>query len=160
MKKLTLAFGFMILWLTVSSSTAAGTGETQYFYQKNGTIYRYVVTQTGDNYSFKFETNPGNLDDRFKAGLHVLYSLYHDSSIKAASKQHYIKERADCYALDSLFHTYSLCFLPNEFSSENRQRFWGFVTQMPNWKWLMVYNLFPALLFFGLLFFLTKKNSG
>ena len=159
MKKFSLRLSFIILWLTLYAHTAAGIGQTEYFYEKHGTSYRYSVTQTGDNYSFKFETSPGNLDERFKAGLHVLYSLYHDSSIKAGSKQHYIKERADCYALDSSFHTYSLCFLPNEFSPGNRNRFWGFVTQMPNWKWLMVYNLFPALLFFGLLFFITKKNS-
>jgi hypothetical protein len=27
-------------------------------------------------------------------------------------------------------HTYSLCFLPNDFNQNKKERFWGFVTQV------------------------------
>ena len=149
----------VVFWVATCSYSAASMGKTEHFYNKPGKTYRYFVTQSGDNYSFEFETNPGNADARFQAGLHVLNSIYHDPSIKPAFKQPYIRERAQCYALESSLHTYSLCFLPNDFSTINRDRFRGFVTQMPNGKWMLIYNLLPALLVFGLLFFFTQKKT-
>ena len=161
MKNLTTLIGVIVTLMATVSCIAVSADRTEYLYDKSGKTYRYFVTPTGDNYSFEFEDNPGNMNERFQAGLHVLYSLYHDSSINAGSKQYYVKERAHCYALASTFHTYSLCFLPNDFTGpDKRERFWGFVTQMPNWKWLVLYNLFPALLFFGLIFFFTRKKTG
>ncbi|MDD1632690.1 MAG: hypothetical protein LUP91_10865, partial [Methylococcaceae bacterium] len=84
-----------------------------------------------------------------------------DPSIESNYSQHYIKERARCFVFDSTFYTYTVCFLPNEFSQINRDRFWGFVTQIPNWRWLVTRNLLPAALAFGLIYFIsTKRKNG
>ncbi|MGR9115276.1 MAG: hypothetical protein ACU85E_05885 [Gammaproteobacteria bacterium] len=150
-----------VIWLAFQSCLASDSDKSEYVYHKGGKTYRYFVIQSGENYNFEFETNPGNRTDRFQAGLHVLYSLYHDSSIHANSKRYYIKERAHCYALESSFKTYSLCMLPNDFTTDDKKdRFWGFVTQMPNWKWLVTFNLLPVLLGFGVIFFFTRKKHS
>lgn len=89
----------------------------------------------------------------------MLQSVYKDSSINKTHSEAYIRERARCYVFDSNFYTYTLCFLPNDFSKGNEDRFWGFVTQMPNWKWLITRFLLPALLSFTLLFYFPKWNK-
>ena len=132
----------------------------EFVYKHQGEIYHYFVSKTGENYTFKFDKNPGEMSEKLKAGYHVLQSIYDDPTIEINHSQHYIKERARCFIFDSTFYTYTVCFLPNEFSRDNRDRFWGFVTQIPNWKWLATRNLLPAVLAFGLIFFITTKRKN
>ncbi|MGR9052571.1 MAG: hypothetical protein ACU84J_07985 [Gammaproteobacteria bacterium] len=148
-------FGFCV-------ALAAQDGKNRHVYTQSGIDFGYTTVPTGDNFNFEFEQNPGNMEERFRAGLHVLRSLYRDTSIDPSSKQQYVRERAQCFALDASFHSYSLCIFPNDASADRkRERFRGFTTQMPNWKWIAVYNVLPVALVFGLIFyFSTKKIQG
>lgn len=120
--------------------------EKDYVYRNDGTEYAYQIKETGVNYHFQF-TNPiSDPEQRKQAGLHVLNSVYQDTSIETNFSKAYTKERADCFALDSRFYTYTLCFLPNDFAKEHKQRFWGFVTRVPNWTWQFTYVLLPVAL--------------
>jgi hypothetical protein len=139
---------------------AASLAKDEFVYEHQGEVYRYFVAKTGENYTFKFDKNPGEMSEKLKAGYHVLQSLYDDPTIETHYSQHYIKERARCFVFDSTFYTYTACFLPNEFSQNNRDRFWGFVTRIPNWLWLVTRNLLPAALAFGLIFYLTTKRKN
>ncbi len=120
--------------------------------------YQYSVIQAGDNYNFKFKKNITNKSTKLKVGYQVLTSIYKDNSINKTYSEGYIKERARCYVFDSDFHTYTLCFLPNEFSNKSNDRLWGFVTQVPNWKWLLTRFFLPALLVFCLFFYISKHK--
>lgn len=119
--------------------------------------YQYTVIQTGENYTFKFTNSPQDRVTKLTAGRHVLLSTYKDPSINKNYTESYIKERARCFVFDSHFHTYSLCFLPNDFTTTNKGRFWGFVTQVPNWKWLVTRFLLPAMLAFALFFYIGRR---
>lgn len=121
--------------------------------------YHYSVVQTGDNYNFKFEKNLKGDTVRLKAGSHVLQSIYKDTSINKTHSESYIRERARCYVFDSNFHTYSLCFLPNEFSKNKQDRLRGFVTQVPNWKWQFTRVFLPVSLIFVIVFFATSRKK-
>jgi len=44
-----------------------------------------------------------------------------------------------------------------DFNKNKKDRLWGFVTQMPNWKWLITRFFLPALLAFGLFFYLGRR---
>lgn len=131
----------------------------EYIYEHQGEVYRYSVLQTGENYTFTFDKNPGEISEKLKAGYHVFQSVFDDPSIETKHSQAYTKERAKCFVFDSSFYTYTACFLPNEFSTDNRDRFWGYVTQIPNWKWLVTRNLLPAALAFGLFFYVGTKRK-
>ncbi|MGR8999476.1 MAG: hypothetical protein ACU88J_10565 [Gammaproteobacteria bacterium] len=120
--------------------------------------YPYSVIQAGDNYNFKFENNIPKESIKLKVGYEVLKSIYKDNSINKTYSESYIKERARCYVFDSSLHTYTLCFLPNEFSNKGNNRLWGFVTQMPNWKWIFTRLFLPVLLAFGLLFYILRDK--
>ncbi|RLA25817.1 MAG: hypothetical protein DRQ62_01455 [Gammaproteobacteria bacterium] len=122
--------------------------------------YQYTLVQAGDNYNFKFETAPTETIVKLRAGYHVLQTIYKDSSINKTYSEHYIRERARCYVFDSSLHTYSLCFLPNDFSVKNKDRFWGFVTQVPNWKWLVTRFFLPVLLVYGLVFYISRRRKA
>ncbi len=119
--------------------------------------YQYSIVQTGDNYTFKFERNPG--EGKLNAGYHVLQSVYKDGTINKKYSESYIRERARCYVFDSRFHTYSLCFLPNDFNKKQKDRFWGFVTQVPNWKWLLTRFFLPVALLYALLFYGVRRRK-
>ena len=123
-----------------------------------GDSYQYSVIQAGDNFNFKFENNIPPENVKLRAGYLLLKSIYKDNSINKTYSEHYIRERARCYVFDSSLHTYSMCFLPNEFSSKSDDRLWGFVTQMPNWKWLMSRFFLPVLFAFGLFFYFSRKK--
>ncbi len=84
---------------------------------------------------------------------------YKDSSINKTYSEHYIRERARCYVFDSSWHTYSLCFLPNDFSVKHKGRFWGFATQMPNWKWLVTRFFLPLGMIYGLVFYFSRRKK-
>ena len=65
-----------ILWLLILLATsyhpigiAENTGVFQY--QNDGESYPYSVKQTGDNYTFEFEKNPGKEGKKLKAAAHV-----------------------------------------------------------------------------------------
>ena len=155
-----LLFAAPILIISALYCSFAAAAKSEFFYKNKEAVYPYAITQSGDNYNFAFETNPGTLDDQFKAGLHVLLTVYRDSSIDSRTKKSYIRERAKCFALGSQFYTYTLCILPNEFAPGKPDRFRGFVTQMPNWKWLVTRNFLPVVLVFGLIFFVTRKRPA
>ncbi|WP_428353273.1 hypothetical protein [Methyloprofundus sp.] len=121
--------------------------------------YQYSVIQAGDNYNFKFTSSPIDNATKLKAGYHVLQSVYKDSSINKTHSESYIRERARCYVFDSNFHTYSLCFLPNDFNQNKKDRFWGFVTQVPNWKWLVTRFFLPLLLIYALIFYTVRRRK-
>ena len=127
--------------------------------RKSPESYQYSVIQAGDNYNFKFHRSPVDNATKLRAGYHVLQSVYQDSSINKTHSENYIRERARCFVFDSRFHTYSLCFLPNDFSLKDKGRFWGFVTQVPNWKWLLTRFFFPVLLIYGLVFYIAKRQK-
>lgn len=121
--------------------------------------YPYSIVQAGDNYNFKFAASPPDNITKLKAGYHVLQSVYQDPTIYKTHSESYIRERARCYVFDSSMYTYSLCFLPNDFSVKNKGRFWGFVTQMPNWKWLLTRFFLPVLLVYVLVFYITRHRK-
>lgn len=123
------------------------------------TQYQYSIVQAGDNYNFKFAVAPADNLTKLKAGYHVLQSVYQDSTIYKTPSDSYIRERARCYVFDSSMHTYSLCFLPNDFSVKNKGRFWGFVTQVPNWKWLLTRFFLPVLLVYVLVFYIARRRK-
>lgn len=127
--------------------------------QNSPISYKYSIVQAGDNYNFKFATAPTENSSKLKAGYHVLQSVYKDSTINKTYSEHYIRERARCYVFDSSMYTYSLCFLPNDFNHNKKDRFWGFVTQMPNWKWLSTRFFIPLLLVYGVVFYITRRRK-
>ncbi len=148
----------VILALACPTLTAAeGAGE--FVYPSEGVDYPYSVKQTGENYTFEFSKNPGAEGRKLKAALHVLQSVYGDSSINPSYSETFMKETALCFVFDGTFYSYRACFLPNDYSPANRDRFWGFVTQLPNALWLITRNLLPALLVLGAFFLYPKKNT-
>lgn len=138
-----------------SIGLAEETGNFQW--QLNGSNSTYSVKQTGENYTFEFANNPGNLFNKLQASLAVLKTVYGDSSINSTYSETFMKETAQCFVFDANFYSYRACFLPNDYSPGNRDRFWGFVTQLPNAMWLITRNLVPALLGFGLFFYCFGK---
>lgn len=120
---------------------------------------QYTVIKAGDNFNFKFSKNIVNESTKLNAGHRVMSSIYEDNSINKTYSEGYIKERARCYVFDSRFHTYTLCFLPNEFSAKTSDRLWGFVTQVPNWKWLLTRFFFPVLLAYALFFYVFRRTD-
>ena len=150
---------FFVVFYVLSTSYCSAQNSEFTFIDDEAQNYRYTVVQAGDNYNFKFETAPVENTTKLKAGYHVLQSIYKDSSINKTYSEHYIRERARCYVFDSSWHTYSLCFLPNDFSVKHKDRFWGFVTQMPNWKWLVTRFFLPVLLVYGLVFYASRRKK-
>lgn len=146
-------FALSALYCSAISAT-----NTKFTFQTDSESYLYSVIQAGENYNFKFEKPLENNTLKLKAGYHALQSVYKDSSINKKYSDRYIRERARCFVFDSDFYTYSLCFLPNDFSNQNKNRFWGFMTQVPNWKWLTTRFLLPAILAFALFFYMTRPR--
>ena len=149
-----------LLTLLVTSYHPIGIAENTvvFPYQSDGESYAYTVKQTGDNYTFEFEKNPGKEGKKLKAAVHVLRSVYDDDSINPTYSETFMKENAQCFVFDANFYSYRSCFLPNDYSPGNRDRFWGFVTQLPNAMWLLTRNLLPALLGIGVFFYLLRKK--
>ena len=147
-----------ILWLLILLSASylpiANAESTGIFhFQNEGETYPYSVKQTGDSYTFEFKQNPGKEGKKLMAAAHVLQSVYGDASINPTYSETFMKENAQCFVFDANFYSYRACFLPNDYSAANRDRFWGFVTQLPNAMWLVTRNLLPALLVLGLFFY-------
>lgn len=148
----------VILTLACPTLTAAE-GGGEFVYQSEGVDYPYSVKQTGENYTFEFSKNPGVDGRKLKAALHVFQSVYGDSSVNPSYSETFMKETALCFVFDGTFYSYRACFLPNDYSPANRDRFWGFVTQLPNALWLVTRNLLPALLVLGGFFLYSKKTT-
>lgn len=152
-------FYFLFCVFTTLYCSVISAKNTEYTFNDSEQSYQYTVIQTGENYTFKFDKNPEDRVKKLKAGRHVLLSIYEDSSINQTYTVSYIKERARCFVFDSRFYTYSLCFLPNDFDTKNKDRFWGFATQVPNWKWLVTRFLLPVLLAFALFFYIGRRQK-
>ena len=143
--------------LCLSTSAAA---QTEYSYESSGKVYRYTVVASGENYNFQFDSAPTSHAGQLEAAVQVLKSIYQDSSINLQDRQPYIRERARCSMFEAGLYNYTFCVFPNDFSPEKKHRFRGFVTQMPNWKWMVAWNLLPALLLFGMIFFIGRKQKN
>ncbi len=159
MKKKNRLLRLLYFITALACSTPASASKTEFVYESQGEIYRYFVVQSGDNYNFEFEKSPENTIEQFKAGMHVIQSLYSDSSIELENRQGYIRERAKCSLFEGSYYNYTLCIFPNDFSSSKQDIFRGYVTQLPNWKWMVTRILLPVLLVFGLIFFFTKQRK-
>lgn len=157
MKRIFFNFLFCIFATLYCSVISAKT--TEYIFKDSGQSYPYSVLPTGENFTFKFTKNPEDKVTQLKAGRYVLLSIYQDSSINESYTDSYIKERARCFVFDSRFYTYSLCFLPNDFDIKNKDRFWGYTSQVPNWKWLLTRFLLPALCAFALFFYAGGRQK-
>lgn len=136
---------------------AAGAG-TYTYYSKTG-AFPYTVKETGQNYSFEFEQNPGSQSEKLKAAVNVMSSVYQEESLNPRQDGFFMKETAKCFTFDSSWHTYTACFLPNEYSPDNRDRFWGFVYRVPNAMWLLTRNLLPALAFLGVSWYFLRRRA-
>ncbi len=155
-KNMTIWLLFALVMAYHSSGHGAITGNFEYKIDKRS--IPYSVKQTGDNYTFEFADNPGKVDEKLKAAVHVLQSIYDDKSINPIYSETFMKESAQCFVFEANFYSYRSCFLPNDYSPGNHDRFWGFVTQLPNAAWLISRNLLPALLGIGLFFYLFRTK--
>jgi hypothetical protein len=156
--------GELRLLVVAAAAVCCGIGHAegggQYTYQGKGGAYAYSVKKTGDNYSFEFERNPGGQSEKLKAAVNVMASVYQEESVNPRQDGFFMKESAKCFVFDSAWHTYTACFLPNEYSPGNEERFWGFVYRVPNGRWLVTRNLIPALMFLGLSWFFLRRRPA
>lgn len=134
----------------VGDVRAAGVGT--YRYESAGQIYGYSVVETGDNFTFDFERSPGLENSRIRAVGHVFRSVYDDDSVTPSFSEAFMKEGANCFMFDARFYTYKTCFLPNDSKSERRNRFWGYVSRLPNFWWFLTRNILPGVALLALLF--------
>ena len=132
--------------------------DSEYIYQGEGKSYPYRVLPTGDNYHFEFDEKPQSMDDRQSALEHVLDSIYNDSSINFKDRKNYMRERAKCSFFGSTYYDYTLCVLPNEFSTKKSAKLRGFVTQLPNLLWFLTRLVLPGAVI-GLLLYLVIKRK-
>jgi len=160
MKKLiNLVCSLLFPLVVIQFSSPVNAAPEWFTYEDRGEVYRYSVEPTGDNYSFEFERSPSKEGERLRAVWSVLQAVYDDNSIKAQYSRFFTKEGARCFVFDANLYSYTACFLPNDFSPEHRDRFWGFVSRLPNSMWLMTRNLLPAVLLIGAFFFALRKKS-
>lgn len=152
----------LVLGLSVAAmALTAGATESSYSYSDGHELYSYSLSVTGENHTFEFQKNPGKQDERLKAAFSVLQTVYDDGSINPRHSSFFTKEGAKCFVFDGTFHTYTSCFLPNDYSPGNEERFWGYVTRVPNVVWLLTFNLLPAVLVLGgFAFFMLRKDAA
>lgn len=131
------------LFLILQGFADIGLARQDYVYEYKSSRYPYFVEQTGDNYTFEFDQNPGPDSGKRRAAMHVFQSVYGDYSIKPMYVDAFMKEGATCYVFDANMYTYRVCFLPNDFSATNPHRFWGFVSRLPNAMWFLTWNILP-----------------
>lgn len=134
------------LLAALAHSAPGAATEQRYVYQVEGARYPYTVQESGDNYTFEFSVNPGREGGRLRAVLHVFASVYEDASIEPEYREFFMKEGAKCFVFDGRFYAYRACFLPNDFSPGNENRFWGFTTRLPNALWFLTRQILPAVL--------------
>jgi len=148
----------ILVLLVVATYLSLAAAQEKHRYEDGGQVYSYVFTKTGDNYSFEFDNSPGTEGQRLKALGSVLQAIYEDGSIESHYSKFFMKEGARCFVFDATFYSYTACFLPNDFSPEHRDRFWGFVSRLPNAAWLITRNLLPAVLVVGAFFVLRRQR--
>ena len=150
----------LLVLLTVSQSVATTYATPERgSYIERGEVYPYAIRATGDNFSFEFEKSFSKESERLRAALGVFKTVYDDYSIKPTYVQAFSKEGASCYVFDANLYSYTTCFLPNDYSPDHRDRFWGYVTRLPNLKWLITMNLLPALVLIGAFFYFLRRKS-
>ena len=148
MKPLSLTAFFLLMAFAIPSFA-----KDKYVFEN----YAYTIKQSGINYRFVFNDNLSDPELRKQAGIDVLETIFKDSTLKLQTAKTYKKERAQCYAIDSRFYTYTLCFLPHEFT-QKKQLLQGFVTRVPNGLWQLTRILLPALIVFGGVFYLFRHK--
>lgn len=137
----------------LSSAAPAG-----FVYEYRGEKYPYTVAESGDNHTFDFSRNPGREPERLKVSLHVLETVYDDDTIATQYSEFFMKENARCFAFGSRFYTYRVCILPNDYSPDKKDRFWGFVNRLPNVWWFVTRNLLPIGLLAVILYFAFRDK--
>jgi hypothetical protein len=155
MRSLTLFF-FALVFATNPALAAAM--ET-HRYDADGQTYTYSVQPTGENYTFEFDKSPGTESRQLRAVGAVFKTVYEDESIAPLYHQAFMKEGARCFVFPANFYSYTDRFLPNDYAPEQRERFWGFVSRLPNAAWLITRNLLPALLVLGVFFVCLRKRQ-
>lgn len=143
--------------MIVSSVSLA---QTDHVFEWEGKSYPYTIAPAGDSFHFEFENRPETAAERQQAKKHVLQSLFDDASIDFSNRQNYIRERAQCSFFGGMFHDYTLCILPNEYTPGTKNAFKGFVTQLPNAFWLLSRIVLPVVLAGGLIYLLARKRAG
>ena len=153
-----------ISWYTIAGVLALMAFQAvfaqRYVYQSADQAHRYeyTITPTGENFTFEFLENPGVVEARLRAVMDVFSSVYGDVSIPAKHSYFYMKEGAKCFVFDATLYSYQACFLPNEYSPGNQNRFWGYVTRIPNGLWLFTYNILPGVIGLGAaVYFLFRR---
>jgi hypothetical protein len=144
---------FLLIILLFATLTPSLFAEQRYVF-KNHT---YSVKQSGINYHFTFNNNISDPELKNQAGIHIIETLYNDTSLEPGTAKTYKKERAQCYAIESRFYTYTLCFLPHEFT-QRKPVLQGFITRVPNGIWLLTNVLLPVSLIFVGIFYLFRHN--
>lgn len=147
--KTNLGASLLVLLGLAQILPATALAEQRHVYEHEGKAYPYVADSTGDNYTFEFAINPGREGGRLKAVQHVLRSVYGDGSVDSQYSEVFMKEGAKCYVFEATFYSYRACFLPNDYSPDKKDRFWGFVSRLPNANWFLTRNILPALLVAG-----------
>jgi hypothetical protein len=148
-----LALPILAATLAALAHPAPSAALERYVYEREGVQYPYTVKESGDNRTFEFANNPGREGGRLRAVQHVFASVYGDDSIEPQYREFFMKEGAKCFVFDGRFYAYRACFLPNDFSPGNENRFWGFTTRLPNALWFLARQLLPAVLIAAGLYF-------
>lgn len=151
----------LIAGVSFHATPCPAVGAGTYTYHAKQGDYAYSVSKTGENFSFEFDRTPGSQSEKLKAAVNVMASVYDEDALNPRQDGFFMKETAKCFVFDSAWHTYTACFLPNEYSApEKKDRFWGFVYRVPNGMWLITRNLLPALALLGLSwFFLGRRRA-
>jgi hypothetical protein len=147
-KKKSAVFLSVLALLALAEAPRAA-AESRYVHEHEGVSYPYLVDTTGENHTFEFEKNPGREGGRLRALGHVFRSVYGDDTVESNYSQVFPKEGAKCYVFEARFYTYRGCFLPNDYSPDKPDRFWGFVTRLPNFSWFLTRQILPAALLLG-----------
>ena len=79
----------LIFLFTTNYCPEVCAAKDEFVYEHQGEVYRYFVSKTGENYTFKFDRNPGDMSEKNKAVHHVLQSLYDDPTIEKNYSQHF-----------------------------------------------------------------------
>jgi hypothetical protein len=148
--------GLLICLLSVAPLQAVA--DTLYTYEADDKSYPYTVVESGDNFTFEFKKDIPRESGRLKAAAHIFRSIYGDDSVSPQYSEFFMKETARCFAFDGRFYTYRICFLPNDYSPEKKERFWGFTNRLPNSLWFLTRNILPLALFGAVLYFLFREK--
>ena len=151
---------FCLFSLVIATHPALAAALEMHRYDADGQTYTYSVKQTGENYTFEFDKSPGSENRQLRPASAVFKAFYADESIAPLYRQAFMKEGARCFVFPANFYSYTDRFLPNDYAPEQRERFWGFVSRLPNAAWLITRNLLPALLVLGVFFVSLRKRPG